>query len=334
LKNDDYNSNDKDFENIPKIKSLIISDSIFSNTNNILSKATYINSFFINTGDNLEDGIFYNSYFNNSVFTKGIIKESFWKNGVFNGGLFYNSKSFDGLSNSNYPYYYSNRLKSYFRRGSGDNNRWSWENGIFNGGEFYKSDWENGVFNGGLFNFSKFYGGTFSGGNIGDKSGSSNDTQIYNGDILYTTVDNANLYSVDTSFKKDKPSKINWYNGVFNNGLFGSYADVTYTNASTSIVYNNLSTFYGCDYDTKLNTYLVNSWIPDIKYSYSDLSKGLTLSLNAEKRYTGNLFSTSNIISNTLLFYFSFQSIGDLMSSYGYYSSSPAKNLTAYTTNN
>ena len=45
---------------------------------------------------------------------------------------------------------------------------------------------------------------------------------VYNGDILYTTVNNANLFSNDVSYSKNTPSTINWYNGVFNNGLFGN----------------------------------------------------------------------------------------------------------------
>ena len=270
IKNDEYNSNDRDFENINKIKSLIISDSIFSKTKNILSKATYINTFFINNDDILEDLIIYNSYLNDVVFSKGIVKESFWKNGIFNGGLFYNSKSFDGMSSLKYPNYNTMRLKSYFRIGSGDNNRWSWSDGTFNGGEFYKSDWENGVFTGGLFNYSKFYNGTFSGGILGDKYGSSNDTLVYNGDILYTTVNNANLFSNDVSHSKNTPSTINWYNGVFNNGLFGSYADISYSSipySSTITITKNknediIGTFsftninIDTDYEIKLDLYL------------------------------------------------------------------------------
>ena len=225
IQNSNYDSTDKDYNNLTKIKELVIKESIFSSNNNILSSATYLNSFFISGSDIWQDGIIQNSFLNGITFSKGTVKESTWNNGTFNGGTFYNSRTFDGTSSTLYPNYNSNRLKSYYMDGltsdTQSNNRYSWINGTFNGGEFYKSDWENGLFTGGLFNYSKFYNGTFSGGNIGNSKNSITDTIIYNGDINYTTVDGATLYS-NCPDLSGSSSTINWYDGVFNNGVFAS----------------------------------------------------------------------------------------------------------------
>lgn len=248
IQNDAYDSNDRDYNKIDSIKDLVIHESIFNNNNNILSSGTYLNSFFIGGSDKWQDGIIQNSFINGLTFSKGTIKESHWANGTFTGGLFYNSRTFDGNPSLIHPYYFDNRLKSYYIDGtlSGtiSNNRFAWVNGLFTGGEFYKSDWEDGLFTGGVFNYSKFYKGTFSGGNIGTPKGAISDTIIYNGDITYTTVDSATFYSKDPNYYGTSYSNINWYNGVFNNGVFGSSNDTIYTyiTSTTYSRYNNIDT--------------------------------------------------------------------------------------------
>lgn len=199
IKDEEYDATDRNYTNLDKIKNLVISDSIFSNTNNILSKATYLNSFFVNGNDIWDDGIIQNSILNGITFNKGIIKESTWLDGIFNGGMFYNSRSLD--------------INSYYKNGSLPNNRYSWINGNFNGGEFYKSDWEDGIFNDGIFYNSRFYGGIINGGIIGNET--TSDTYIYNGTINYTTVNNANVNASNTN-------TILWNNGIFNKGIFSS----------------------------------------------------------------------------------------------------------------
>ena len=224
IRNEDYDSTDKDFENELLIKKLLISDVIFNNTNNILSSATYMNSFLIGGTDKWHDGIIYNSYLDSFTFSSGVVKESYWKNGNFLKGIFYNSKSFDSIINEKYKYLDTNRLFSHFRRGikGVENNRWSWVNGNFYGGEFYKSDWENGNFIDGYFNYSNFYNGTFSGGVIGDIKNSYENTFVYNANIIHTTVENATLFAINPSTWSTVSYKINWENGVFNSGVFGS----------------------------------------------------------------------------------------------------------------
>ena len=67
-------------------------------------------------------------------------------------------------------------------------------------------------FNNGKFYYSKFYGGIINGGIIGDSSVSASDTTIYNGEINYTTVENAELIAKPTTVS-NIGKFINWYNG-------------------------------------------------------------------------------------------------------------------------
>ena len=224
-----YDSTDRNFNNLTKIKNLVISDSLFSNNSNILSSATYLYSNIVGGTDIWNDGIINKSVINGLTFSKGTIKQSTWIDGNFTGGMFFFSKSFDAMPTIDRPNYLSNRVRSYYMTGelgaTLSNNRYSWRNGKLSGGQFYKSDWENGVMNNGLFFYSKFYSGTINGGKIGTKEVSSTDTRVYNGLINYTTVDNAHVYSEDTSFTGLSSSNIVWMNGIFNKGVFGSNND-------------------------------------------------------------------------------------------------------------
>lgn len=225
IQNNDYDSYDKDFNDLQKIRSLVISDSIFSNNSNILSNAIYINSFILGGTDLWNGGILYNSLWNGGTFSNGIVRESSWINGVFNNGEFYNNKTFNGVSSVYVPYYYSNNIKSYHIEGTASdnnyNNRYSWRDGIFNNGEFNKSDWENGTFSS-TFIHSKFYNGYINNATIGDKNTPTSDTHIYNAIIENSKVNNATIFSIDTSYGKITQQTITWNNGVFNNGVFGS----------------------------------------------------------------------------------------------------------------
>jgi hypothetical protein len=232
VKNDVVDISDRDFTNIERLKSLIIIDSIFSKNNNILSNAFYMFSSFVgvndiwnNTGSNdiWDNGILFRSIWNGMTFNNGLVKESTWLDGTFLNGLFY--MSLDNLLTL--PYNLDN-VRSYYKSGdvsSGNsNNRLSWRKGTFVNGEFYKSKWEDGEFNGGKFYYSEFYNGTINGGIIGDKSLFSTDTKIYNGTINYTTVENALLEANDT-YLIQTPNAINWYDGVFNDGIFNTFGN-------------------------------------------------------------------------------------------------------------
>lgn len=245
IKNESYDVSDKDFLNIDMLRSLVISESIFSNKSNILSKASYINSYFVGGNDIWDTGIAYNSIWNGLTFNNGLIKDSTWIDGTFNNGLFFNSKTF------NYNYnnfdYNSNNIQTFYKSGKTSigglmvsNDRWSWQNGTFSNGEFFKSDWENGVFNNGRFYYSKFYGGVINGGIIGDTSVSASDTAVYSAEINYTTVENAELIArpitIDGSARY-----INWYDGIFNRGIFS-------TNTTNSAIWHD-GIFNGGDFN-------------------------------------------------------------------------------------
>jgi hypothetical protein len=222
IKNDSYDVSDKDFNDLEKIKTLVIKDSIFCGNFNILSKGLYMNSYFVYDRDLVSDtwdnGILYNSIWNKMTFVNGLVKESTWIDGVFNSGLFYDSNTFNGSTSSNYN---DNLIDSYYKSGALPNNRYSWQRGSFLNGEFYKSDWENGEFNGGKFYYSKFYNGVVNNGQIGDSSIPLDNTVVYNGVINFTIVENSTIISSNYGLSNNK-SSIHWKNGLFNSGIFGN----------------------------------------------------------------------------------------------------------------
>lgn len=249
IQNLELNYLDKDLSNLENIKSLVVSDSIFSGSENILSNATYENSFFLNIVKELDgngsdvwnSGIIQNSIWVSGVFSNGVIRDSRWIDGVFLNGWFYNSRTFNGNATVSNPYYYSENINSYYRKGLLPNNRNSWQNGIFRDGEFYKSDWESGTFGGGRFYYSSFYDGYINNGVLGNDQVSTADTKIYNGTVSYAIVDNATLYAIDTSYPKNVSQNIYWLGGNFNNGVFGS--DITQGITHSATWYNG--SFYG-----------------------------------------------------------------------------------------
>jgi subtilisin-like proprotein convertase family protein len=284
----DYDSTDKDFNNIDKVKNLIISDTLFSNNSNILSSATYLYSNLVGGTDIWNDGIINKSIINGLTFSKGTIKQATWITGNFTGGMFYNSKSFDAKPTLDRPNYLNDRVRSYYMIGNIgatlSNNRYSWRNGKFSGGQFYKSDWENGVMDNGLFFYSKFYAGTINGGKIGTKQVAAADTKIYNGLINYTTVDNANVYSEDTSYTGLSSSSIEWMNGVFNNGIFGSNNDDVLGTTFSNISYNlDLQSLAIADYKITIATQSIN----DINPILGDFE--IDLNLTIKHTYLGDL---------------------------------------------
>ena len=231
IKNDNIDISDKDFTNIEKLKSLIITDTIFSKNDNILSNAFYMFSSFVDGTDIWDNGILFRSIWNGMTFNNGLVRESTWLDGTFLNGLFY--LSFLPTTNGTPTfaigdYYNSYNILSYYMNGtsSTDNNRFSWRNGTFVNGEFYKSIWESGNFNGGKFYYSDFYRGTINGGIIGDKSVPYKYTNVYSAAVNYTTVENANFISSYTDYL-DTQNTINWYDGVFNDGKFNT-SDTNY----------------------------------------------------------------------------------------------------------
>ena len=253
IQSDTYDSSDKEYNSLDKIRSLVVIDSIYSNKSNILSSATYLYSSFVKGTDVWRDGIIQNSIWISGTFSSGVVKESTWINGSFVNGSFYGSRSFNANPTTYFPLYSSNRIRSYYKDGltlgniysaSGttvSNDRYSWQDGNFINGEFYKSDWEGGTFSGGRFWNSKWYNGLFENGLIGSKQVSTSDTKFYNGTVSYVVVENATLYAEDTSLNKNINANIEWNDGYFNDGVFGSNISQT---ASNSAIWNN-GTFNG-----------------------------------------------------------------------------------------
>jgi hypothetical protein len=252
IQSDTYDSSDKEYTNLNKLRSLVVTDSIYSNKSNILSSATYLYSSFVKGTDVWNDGIIQNSIWISGTFSSGVIKESTWVNGSFVNGSFHGSRSFDANPTTYFPLYSSNRIRSYYKDGltlgniytssaTVSNDRYSWQDGNFINGEFYKSDWEGGTFSGGRFWNSKWYNGLFENGLIGSKQVSTSDTKFYNGTVSYAVVENATLYAEDTSLNKNINANIEWNDGYFNNGVFGSNISQT---ASNSAIWND-GTFNG-----------------------------------------------------------------------------------------
>lgn len=236
IENDDYDVGDLNFNNMPSIKTLVISDSIFKDNENILSKAIYLYTSFVNDNDIFRNGIVFKSIWNNMTFLDGLFKESTWLDGKFENGIFYNNRSFNFNPTTIYPNFNDNSVKSYYKLGSVPNDRYSWQNGEFNGGEFYKSDWEDGVFNDGEFYYSNFYKGVINGGFLGKKSIKLENTKIFNAEINYSTVLNAELNSKNPNLNGVDSANINWYDGLFLDGLFSS--DHAQQTNNSSIWYN------------------------------------------------------------------------------------------------
>ena len=284
----DYDSTDMNFVNKTKIKNLIISDTLFSNNSNILSSATYLYSNIVGGNDIWNDGIINKSIINGLTFSKGTVRQASWIDGNFTGGMFYYSKSFDAQPTLDRPNYLNNRVRSYYVTGeigpTLSNNRYSWRNGKFSGGQFYKSDWEDGSFNNGLFYYSKFYNGAINGGKIGTNAVAAADTRIYNGLINYTTVDNASVYSEDTSYTGLSSSNITWINGVFNNGIFGSNnTDILGTTVSNISYLGSFSSIPIADF--KITTYTQN--VTDTNPILGNFEIDVTLDL--KHTYLGDL---------------------------------------------
>ena len=280
IKNELYDVSDRDFNNIEKVKSLLIVDSLFSGNSNILSKATYMNSFFVNKSDIWENGILYNSIWNGMTFTNGLVKASTWLGGIFSNGLFYSSNSFDAADQKVYN---QNNINSFYKSGMTKNglfnNRLSWQKGTFLNGEFYKSDWEDGKFNGGKFYYSKFYGGFINGGIIGDKSIATVYTKIYSGTINYTTVENAEVSAQPTNNITYASNSLQWNNGIFNGGIFSTLNNYNFSTWKTGVFNGGDFTgtakwldgiFNGGKFTSIYNSNILNLYdVTDIKDNYS-----------------------------------------------------------------
>jgi hypothetical protein len=289
IEDSNYDTTDIDFLNYDRIKNLVLSDILFTNNNNLLSKATYMRSYFINGNDVWNNGIIFESIWNSGTFSRGVFKNSNWETGIFENSKFYLSRSFNAQPTVNSPYYDVNNLYSYYKNGlttaTISNNRNSWKTGTFKSGEFIKSDWESGLFENGSFYGSKWYSGTFSNGTIGLQTVPSSETKFYNGEIKYTTVNNAELYAIDTSLYGLSQSNIIWRTGIFNSGVFGS--DIIQTTASHTATWED-GVFNGGDFKTNAvwKTGIFNGGKFTSGYEWQSSSLNITSISSAQTQYS------------------------------------------------
>ncbi len=308
IENEDFDTTDKDLTNLSKVKSLLIYESIFNNSSNILSKALYMNSFFINGSDNYNNGIVSNSIWNGMTFSNGVFRQGRWIYGNFLNGTFYNSKTFNKTATINNLYYDVENIRNYLKDGiTSDivyNDRYSWQNGTFSNGEFFKSDWESGYFKNGNFYFSNFYNGKIENGIIGDDALSFDKTNILGGSISYATVENANLFAEDVSYYGLSGSSLDWYNGVFENGVFG--CDLDYINEFRATWHNGV--FNGGQFKTnakwKDGIFNGGKFISGYGWTFSDTYTNLSTDVSEyawEKgTFNGGEFGTSDTATNSV----------------------------------
>jgi len=241
-----FNSADIDMSNLTNLKSLILSDMLLSNNKNDIRSGLFYNTVFISGTDVFNDGFFYNSYWNGHTFSQqggdrlkmaqfngGTFRESEWLYGSFNGGYFYkNSSNTMGTSSL----FTNNTISEYYLV---DNIRYSWIGGEMNGGTFSKSHWENGIFKGGRIYNANFFKGTMSGGHFGSSTVPFKNTQMWSGNIIGGSVDNAYVYGQDPTIQYLSDAQyrwdIDWRYGLFMDGQFGN----DFTNNRTMATWSN-----------------------------------------------------------------------------------------------
>lgn len=312
IQKDDINVSDYDFLNYDNIKSLLLTDMIFSDQSNLLSKATYLYSFFKSGSDVFNDGIIHNSVWNGGTFSRGLFKESSWDGGQFLTGKFYSSKSFDANPTYDNQFYYTNNIRTYYKDGwttaTYSNNRNSWKSGTFVDGEFVKSDWEGGLFKKGRFYNSKWYGGTFSYGIIGDEAVPKESTRFYNGYIFYANVINAELVAEDSSYNGLTTQTIEWKNGIFNSGVFGT--EIMQTTASNVGIWHD-GVFNGGEFksDAYWKTGIFNGGKFISGYQWQASSANIAAISNVQSQYAwqdgifnGGEFGNGDYLTNSTWF--------------------------------
>ena len=260
IENQLFNNLDKDPVNFNNWRSLLLSDILFTDNGNKIKNGLVINSSLVSGSDTWENGIFYNSIWNVQPFTysfaatgstvyttsvnkfkNGIFKESTWINGVFENGLFYKNRS-------NAPFkidVYDNLKPAYYRSSNTTlkRTRYSWENGIFENGIFEMSNFETGTFSNGDFYNSTFFTGNAVNGNFGKRNLKYELTRVASGSFSNVNVISAEFRSENPTGQMDGVYQIDWYNGVFNNGVFGVKMDLgSYSNLGPNYIYK--STWY------------------------------------------------------------------------------------------
>lgn len=255
-----FDVTDRDIKDIQNARKLLVTDTIFHNSGNIIRNGLYANSSILSGNDKFENGVVFNSIWNgrgfnykitqtsgllthqNIDFQNGIFTKSKWVDGNWLNGQFYTNKTNTVGTYSVYDdikevYYSKNQLT-----------RWSWVNGEFRSGIFEKSNWESGKFFNGEFFFSNFLSGESFGGVFGKSNLKTESTRVLSGSFSNSIVINAEFRSTSPqgeSISGPTPSyKIEWYSGKFDGGIFGVdvqypiYEDLVFEYPYESIWYN------------------------------------------------------------------------------------------------
>ena len=246
INNNLFNNSDKNPTNYNNWRSLLLSDVIFNDNSNVINSGLLINSHFTSGSDVWENGIVYNSIWNvdsytwsNSAtgsviqtsiskFKDGIFRDSRWVNGIFENGDFYRNRSnvvfttdvFSDITDA----YYRNKNNDTIPQGK---TRYAWLDGTFENGQFELSTFENGTFKDGDFFNSNFINGEVLSGNFGRRNIKFPLTRISGGSFSNVNVVSAEFRSENPTGQVEGNYQIDWYSGIFNNGIFGVRVDST-----------------------------------------------------------------------------------------------------------
>jgi hypothetical protein len=261
--NPQFNNLERNPKNFKNWRSLLLSETIFNDNGNTLKSGLIYNSHWLSGSDSWINGIFYNStwnvqtitYSNYTVgevqttsinkFNDGIFKQSKWVDGVFANGQFYKNNSNITFTAS----VYSNLVRSntssrrFPGAGSPQRTRYSWQNGTFENGIFEESTFESGTFKSGEFFNSTFLTGEASGGNFGKRNLKAELTRVASGSFSSVNVISSEFRAANPNGSIEGNFEINWYNGIFNNGIFGVFVDSA-SYSTSGIDYSFRSTWY------------------------------------------------------------------------------------------
>ena len=261
-----FNNKDKNPIEFSNYRSLLISDTIFSNNNNKIKAGLVYNSSFTSGSDVWNNGIFLNSIWNGESFTysnsyvtgtvsslrasgfsDGILKQSRWVDGVFAGGSFYKNNS-NQIGTSSVS---SDNILAYYRKKNTfgiSKTRYAWLSGTFKSGDFELSNFEDGLFREGEFYNSNFINGESVGGAFGKRGLPYYTTKILSGSFSNAKIIGAEFKAQNPTGESTGTYSIDWYSGYFNNGLFGVKVDSDVYN-STGLSYSFTSTWYDGEFN-------------------------------------------------------------------------------------
>jgi len=193
-------------------------------------------------------GTINNTIWQDGTFNKGLMSCCYWNDGTFNGGTFNSDNNIKLGSDYNGVFTNGGALTQ-----KDVNKSYYWNNGTFNGGSFLNSIWMDGAFiNGVIDQGSLWIKGDFLNGEFKNsywmegtfKQGKVTNSSFHNVNWGRGTWLSGNIGIIDTAGKSSTTYPIvNWYGGVFNEGVFGhalwSYFNSNFVSVdNTGVTYN------------------------------------------------------------------------------------------------